>query len=204
MPDKFGCLASNYPCWFVYQQRNLEFFFPQLAKSVDLGLITPEQARERALLVITMLVRVAIARFGLPHSWTAYDLVADVEVRLAEARIMERFDPTRGSPHSLLRGVVTMIVRERTCRRQPPRPCSLEWMAPVVCDDQLSRAELNELKAKLQNALKQLSKGEIQALLHEYGRFFDYSSPSGPRRRPRDPEALPRAIALLRQLMRSD
>ncbi|MCC7390158.1 MAG: sigma-70 family RNA polymerase sigma factor [Phycisphaerales bacterium] len=187
--------------WLVPGSQTLYVLMPELYLAYELGELSESEtfaAIERQLLAI---VTGAMTDLGVGDRSLADDLVQSLHERVATMGAGARFDPLRTTPVPYLYGIARMLIREHLWRRERPRTVPHEVMGRVPTGtSQLDRAVRKELLEELRYWLDQLSPGEIRALVSEFGPLFDYSPPKGRRRRLRNPDALPRALEILREL----
>lgn len=187
--------------WLVPGSASLALFMPDLYVRCERGEITETELYlliERRLLAIVI---GAMHDLGVRNISLIEDLVQELRLRLATMNAVERFDPAQSLPTTYLAGVARMLIREQLWRRQRPEPIDGDTLDQMGQEGtQLDRAVRDELLAELKHWLAQLSAGEIRAIVQAYGPIFEHPAPIGPRRQPPNPDALPRAIDILKQL----
>lgn len=187
--------------WLVPGSQALYVLMPELYLAYELGERTEQEsmaAIERRLLSI---VTGAMSDLGIRNDSLVDDLVQALHERVATMNAGARFDPLVSSPMPYMYGIARNLIKEQFWRRERPGTIPSEAIECMpVRGNQLERAERSELLDELRGWLDDLSPGEIRALVREFGPIFRYSPPIGRPRRLKNPDALPHALELLRQL----
>lgn len=187
--------------WLVPGSRTLATFIPDLSRRYNIGEITEHETVhliERRMLAIVI---GAMQDLGVRNVALIEDLAQDLPLRLATMNAVERYDPGQSSPTTYLYGVARTLIREQLWRKQRPEAIAskvIEGMSHG--DNPLDRIVRDERYQELYGWLDQLSDGELRAIIKTFGPINGYCPPIGPRRRLRNPDALPRALEVLRQL----
>jgi RNA polymerase sigma factor (sigma-70 family) len=143
----------------------------------------------------------AMHDLGLRNIALIEDLVQELPLRLATMKAVERFDPSRSSPTTYLYGIARTLIREQLWRRQRPEAIAGDAIDRMSRGgSELDRVVREEQYQELYCWLDQLSDGELRAIIKTFGPTNGYCPPIGPRRRLRNPDAIPRALDILRQL----
>lgn len=197
-PTLIPCYDSR---WLVPGSTTFTVLCPVPARRYHEGAISEAEALAAIDRHLQSIVIGAMADLGLRSRSLAEDLVQAMYLRIATMDAAARYDPSQSSPATYLRGIARTLVRELYFRRSGPRTVTGDALESVVVGgDQLDRAVHEELLDELRYWLDQLSPGEIRALVREFGPLFGSSPPKGRRRRLRNPDALPRALEILREL----
>lgn len=196
-----GIPASSPDLWLVSGSTTLTTFFPDLDKGFKRGETTERELHGLLERRLQAIVGRAMSDLGVHDHSLVDDLVQELILRIATMNAAERFDPALASPMTFLHGIARTLVREQCHRRERPGTIpgdAIDGMGKG--SGELDRAVGEEIRQELRHWLDQLSPGELRAIVHTYGPILDYSPPVGPRRRLRNPDALPRAVEILREL----
>lgn len=187
--------------WLVPGSRTLAIFMPDLFRKYEIGETAEHETVhliERRLLTIVI---GAMHDLGVRNIALIEDLAQELPLRLATMNAVERFDPSRSSPTTFMYGIARTLIREQLWRRQRPEAIGGDAIDRLGRDgSQLDRAVRQEQHEELYSWLDQLSDGELRAIIKTFGPINGYCPPIGPRRRLRNPDALPHALDILRQL----
>lgn len=186
--------------WLIPGSMTLAMFMPDLYTRHERGEITEAELFrliERRLLAIVI---GAMRDLGVRNIALIEDLAQELPLRLAAMNAVERYNPAQSSPTTYLFSIARMLIREQLWRRQRPESIADDAIDRISTgESQLDRAVRLEGYQDLYGWLDQLSDGEYRAVIHEFGPIRSYSPPRT-RRRLRNPDALPRALDILRQL----
>lgn len=187
--------------WLVPSSQTLYVFFPDIYLAHEEEKLTKEEAtKEIDRCLRAIIVRVMMA-LGVVNRSLVDDFVQGLHQRVATMDAASRFDPLQASPTTYLSGIARNLIREQLWRKKRPTTVpGVPIETAAVDGDQLKLTELAERVSELETLVSKLSPGEIRALVHEFGPLFEYSPPIGRPRRLRDPDALPRALDILREL----
>lgn len=187
--------------WLAPGSKALAVFMPDLFTRHERGEIDEQELTHLIKRRLLAIVIGAMHDLGVRNIALVEDMVQELPLRLATMNAVERYDPTQSSAATYMYGIARTLIREQLWRRQRPEAIGGDAIDRMGREgSQLDRVVRQELYEELYSWLDQLSDGELRAIVKTFGPINGYCPPIGPRRRLRNPDALPRALDILRQL----